>query len=98
MTAADPHPPHLRPATAEVFGTLPDGRAVHRYRLGRAPGLELDVLDLGATVQRLVVTGGDQRRRNAHNVAGPHRRGKRGHQGAEGRHTVIPLSACLPPQ
>ena len=49
--------------TMDVFGTLPDGREVRRFRLGRAPGPVLSLLDLGATVQGLEITGGDGRRR-----------------------------------
>ncbi|MGV1003238.1 MAG: aldose epimerase family protein [Candidatus Nanopelagicales bacterium] len=45
-------------------GELPDGRAVHRYTLGEAPGLVLQVLDLGASVHRLEVSGRDGVRRN----------------------------------
>ncbi len=48
----------------ETYGTLPDGREVHLLRLGSAPGVELEVLTLGATVHRLVVGGGDGERRN----------------------------------
>lgn len=46
------------------FGLLADGREVRAYRLGQAPGVVLEVLDLGATVHRLEVTGGDGMRRN----------------------------------
>lgn len=46
------------------FGEMPDGRPVERVRLGTAPGVELDVLTLGATVHRVVVTGGDGVRRD----------------------------------
>ena len=46
------------------FGTTPDGRPVRRHVLGGEPGLELHLLDLGATVHRLVVTGGDGVRRD----------------------------------
>jgi len=42
---------------------LPDGRTVRRLVLGEAPGPVLTLLDLGATVQALEVTGGDGRRR-----------------------------------
>jgi aldose 1-epimerase len=45
------------------FGTLPDGRVVHKIVLGRAPGPVVRLLDLGATVQGLEVTCGDGRRR-----------------------------------
>ena len=45
------------------FGQLPDGRPVHRVTLGSAPGLVLEVLDLGATVHGLEVACGDGRRR-----------------------------------
>jgi galactose mutarotase-like enzyme len=48
----------------EVFGALPDGGAVRRLVLGEEPGPVLHVLDLGATVHRLEVTGGDGQRRN----------------------------------
>ncbi len=50
--------------TSATFGTLPDGREVFLLRLGSAPGVELEVLTLGATVHRLVVGGGDGERRN----------------------------------
>jgi aldose 1-epimerase len=46
------------------FGELADGRVVRRIVLGSAPGPVLTVLDLGATVQGLEVTGGDGVRRN----------------------------------
>lgn len=47
-----------------VFGHLGDGRAVHLLELGTAPGLVLQLLDLGATAHRLEVTGPDGVRRN----------------------------------
>ncbi|HVU92028.1 MAG TPA: aldose epimerase family protein, partial [Jatrophihabitans sp.] len=50
--------------SVEEFGRLPDDRPVRRVVLGRAPGPVLHLLDLGATVQRLEVTGGDGRRRD----------------------------------
>ncbi len=43
---------------------LDDGRAARRLVLGRAPGPVLHLLDLGATIHRLEVTGGDGVRRN----------------------------------
>lgn len=43
---------------------LADGREVRTHRVGRAPGVVLDVMDLGATIRRLEVTGGDGLRRN----------------------------------
>jgi galactose mutarotase-like enzyme len=46
------------------FGTLPDGRRVHRLTLGSPPGPVLSLLDLGATVQGLEVECGDGRRRD----------------------------------
>jgi len=46
------------------FGLLADGRLVRRLVLGEPPGPVLHLLDLGATVHRLEVTGGDGRRRN----------------------------------
>jgi aldose 1-epimerase len=46
------------------FGTLPDGRPVRRIALGSPPGPVLHLLDLGATVHRLEVAGGDGERRN----------------------------------
>ncbi|MBD8868832.1 aldose epimerase family protein [Nocardioides donggukensis] len=46
------------------FGSLPDGRPVHRVVVGEPPGPVLHVLDLGATVHRLEVTGPDGVRRN----------------------------------
>jgi aldose 1-epimerase len=39
--------------TMEIFGTLPDGRAVERYRLEDAGGVAVDVLTLGGIVQRV---------------------------------------------
>jgi aldose 1-epimerase len=50
--------------TTRSFGSLPDGRAVTGHVLGTPPGPVLHVLDLGATVHRLEVTGGDGVRRN----------------------------------
>jgi galactose mutarotase-like enzyme len=50
--------------SVDVFGQLPDGRRVHCLVLGEAPGPVLHLLDLGATVHRLEVTGGDGVRRN----------------------------------
>jgi aldose 1-epimerase len=49
--------------TVDEFGVLPDGRPVRLLRLGRAPGPVLSLLDLGATVQGLEITGGDGQRR-----------------------------------
>ena len=46
------------------FGRLPDGRQVDVISIGSPPGPVLYLLDLGATVHRLDVTGGDGRRRN----------------------------------
>lgn len=42
---------------------VPEG-PVHRFTLGAAPGVELDLVDLGATVAGLRVTGGDGVRRD----------------------------------
>jgi galactose mutarotase-like enzyme len=50
--------------TVNAFGALPDGREVRRLVLGDAPGPVLHLLDLGATVHRLEITGGDGLRRN----------------------------------
>ena len=50
--------------TRHPFGTTPDGRAVSRLVLGGEPGLELHLLDLGATIHRLRVTGADGVRRD----------------------------------
>jgi galactose mutarotase-like enzyme len=50
--------------TVNAFGALPDGRDVRRLVLGEAPGPVLHLLDLGATVHRLEITGGDGLRRN----------------------------------
>jgi galactose mutarotase-like enzyme len=47
-----------------VFGRMPDGRDVHVLTIGAAPGPVVDVLTLGATVHRLLVTGADGRPRN----------------------------------
>lgn len=46
------------------FGVLDDGRGVRSVRIGTPPGPVLDVLDLGATVQRLEVTCADGVRRD----------------------------------
>ena len=43
---------------------MPDGRPVERITIGSAPGVEVDVLTLGATAHRVEVTGGDGVRRN----------------------------------
>jgi len=50
--------------TLDVFGTDPHGRKVHVLTIGQAPGPVLQLLDLGATMHRLEITGGDGRRRN----------------------------------
>lgn len=47
----------------ESFGSSSRG-PVQKFVLGAAPGVVLEVLDLGATVHRLWVTGGDGARRN----------------------------------
>ena len=47
-----------------VFGQMPDGRDVRLLVVGAEPGPVVEVLTLGATVHRLVVTGGDGERRN----------------------------------
>ena len=47
----------------EIMGESSVG-PVHRIRIGRAPGLELQVLDLGSTMHALEVTCGDGVRRN----------------------------------
>jgi galactose mutarotase-like enzyme len=47
-----------------VFGRMPDGRDAHVLTIGAAPGPVVDVLTLGATVHRLLVTGADGRPRN----------------------------------
>jgi aldose 1-epimerase len=46
------------------FGSMPDGRPVERITIGSAPGVEVDVLTLGATAHRVQVTGGDGVRRD----------------------------------
>jgi len=48
----------------DEFGTLDDGRVVHRLVIGSAPGPVVHLLTLGAIVHRLEVTGGDGVRRN----------------------------------
>ena len=50
-------------SASEVVGECAVG-TVRRYRIGAPDGVELDVLDLGATVQRLFLSGGDGVRRN----------------------------------
>jgi galactose mutarotase-like enzyme len=47
-----------------VFDQLPDGRDVRLLTIGAEPGPVVEVLTLGATVHRLLVTGGDGTRRN----------------------------------
>jgi aldose 1-epimerase len=37
----------------EIFGTLPDGRAVERHRLESAGGVLVDILSFGGVIQRL---------------------------------------------
>ncbi|HEX4199384.1 MAG TPA: aldose epimerase family protein [Caulobacteraceae bacterium] len=37
----------------EIFGTLPDGRAVERHRLEGAGGVAVDILNFGGVIQRL---------------------------------------------
>jgi aldose 1-epimerase len=49
--------------TVSSAGNLPDGRGVQWIVLGRAPGPVLTLLDLGATVRGLEITGGDGVRR-----------------------------------
>ena len=49
---------------ATVFGVMPDGRDVHLVRVGAAPGIELEILTLGATVHRMLVTDAGGIRRN----------------------------------
>lgn len=52
-------------ATRETtFGRMPDGREVRLLTIGAEPGPVVEVLTLGATVHRLVVTCGDGERRN----------------------------------
>ena len=46
------------------FGRMPSGRPVRSLVLGDRTGIELHVLDLGATVHRLIVTCGDGVRRD----------------------------------
>jgi aldose 1-epimerase len=40
---------------AETIGTMPDGRPVHRWRLGDAQGVELTVINYGARAASLMV-------------------------------------------
>ncbi|MCM0621123.1 aldose epimerase family protein [Nocardioides bruguierae] len=47
-----------------LLGTLDDGRPVRAHVIGAAPGPLVEVLDLGAAVRRLEVTGGDGVRRD----------------------------------
>jgi galactose mutarotase-like enzyme len=49
---------------SQTFGQLPDGRDVRLLTIGAEPGPVVEVLTLGATVHRLVVTCGDGERRN----------------------------------
>lgn len=48
----------------DVFDRLPDGRDVRLLTIGVEPGPVVEVLTLGATVHRLLVTCGDGERRN----------------------------------
>ncbi len=50
--------------TRHGVGTTPDGREVTCLVLGAEPGVELHLLDLGATIHRLRVTGADGVRRD----------------------------------
>ncbi|MBD3924495.1 galactose mutarotase [Nocardioides cavernae] len=52
------------PTHDRVFGQVPDGRDVRLLTIGADPGPVVEVLTLGATVHRLVVTCGDGERRN----------------------------------
>lgn len=49
---------------SRTFGHLPDGEEVRLLTIGEEPGAVVEVLTLGATVHRLVVTGGDGVRNN----------------------------------
>lgn len=48
----------------DVFGRLPDGRDVRLLTIGAEPEPVVEVLTLGATVHRMLVTCGDGERRN----------------------------------
>lgn len=50
--------------TDRVFDQLPDGPDVRLLTIGAAPGPVVEILTLGATIHRLLVTGGDGVRRN----------------------------------
>lgn len=52
------------PNRDQLFGHMPDGREVRVLTIGAEPGAVVEVLTLGATVHRLVVTCGDGERRN----------------------------------
>lgn len=39
----------------DLFGHLPDGRAVHRYTMYGSGGIEVSILDYGGMIQRLLV-------------------------------------------
>jgi len=51
------------PGMRTLFGAAPDGAPVHRYTIGSGP-LELEILDLGASLHSLHVTCPDGVRRN----------------------------------
>ncbi len=53
----------------EQFGKLPDGTVVLKYTLKNGLGAELEVLEYGGTVRRMVVPGPDGQPRNV--VVGP---------------------------
>jgi galactose mutarotase-like enzyme len=52
------------PTPDRPFGRMPDGREVRLLTIGAEPGPVVEVLTLGATVHRLLVTCGDGERRN----------------------------------
>ena len=44
---------------AEIFGTMPDGTAVHRWHLGDSTGTSVSILSLGALIQAVRVPAAD---------------------------------------
>ena len=57
-------PMEPRPAACDEFGTLPDGRPVHRWSVTDETGLTASVLTYGATLQSLHVPDGSGRTTN----------------------------------
>ncbi|GAB2884188.1 aldose epimerase family protein [Nocardioides pacificus] len=57
-------PHHVPPYVPRVFDTMPDGRPVHSVVLGQAPGVVVELIELGASLHRLEVSTSSGARRN----------------------------------